>query len=1111
MLLTTWQLVVKRSLAHWKLLVSVVVGVVLASVITSGTIIYFDSLRELALRTALEGYPDSELDIILKGTRGPTTAQEYQRVASLVEREVGAHIAPLLEDQVLIGRSATMFLARPEQENNVRDSSDRSYFAFAPTLLDQITLLPGGRLPSPDPIPSDEYPLVLEALVPRADAERYGVGVGDRLSAVQTSTVGIPYISVVISGLFERRDPSNSLWRLDDEVLRSTVGSGFNTVPFFIPQETFLGVMGQSLPQMSSTYGWLLNVDASRITSANSTGTLNSIRLLNQRIGAELIGHRQLTSLDDALATFDQRLLFSKLQMFVVLILIAVVVLYYVVTISALLVEQNAGEIILLRGRGASSFQILIVFALEGATISVLAAIVAPLLASFVVAALGLTPLFSELTDSSLLTVSISGGAYAMSALGGVLSFFALMIPAFRASRMGVARHRQEAARPTQAPFYQRYYLDVLLLIVGIFMFTQLREQGSLAARGALGEVVENQLLLAAPAVILVASAMVLLRVFPIALTLLSRALSPHAPPGALMGLWQMARNPTHYGRLSLLLILMAGLGILAASFGGTLERSFRERVQYQVGSDIRIEGIALNTTGQTRAVADAYSRISGVESVSHAFRGRGVDLTNRLGRPYEMFAVDSDTFAALAWFRNDFSDRALPEVVAALDGVEAPPGLPLPPNTRGFIVFAKADRAHQSVILTARVRDANGRYFNFPLGTLDSSSWRQMEVTFFGGDGPPTSRLLPSSPLTLVSLMVHQTNPNARLSPGSLLIDDIRVRRGGGDVEIIETLSDSASWSALQSTPEAAADRIRTTAISPSGDGALLFLWGEGPPLTSRGIFFGEGGLEPLPVLANDVFLEENGHKLGDEITVSLGGARLPVRLADSVAFFPTLDTPNNSYLIADVDQVVAYANLGSLFGEVRPNEVWLSTSLNGQEREALLTTLSEDPPFNQGAVRDMADALEAARVDPLVETGWRALLFISFSAVLILSCIGFLIHAYVSFRSRQLQFALMRTIGFSMWQLIALVWLEQILVIGAGMALGIWMGGRIGAVIMPFLASNETGGQVLPPLVLQVEWGTLAMAYAAMGVVFALIIVGVTLFIKRISLSRVLRLGDI
>ena len=103
-----------------------------------------------------------------------------------------------------------------------------------------------------------------------------------------------------------------------------------------------------------------------------------------------------------------------------------------------------------------------------------------------------------------------------------------------------------------------------------------------------------------------------------------------------------------------------------------------------------------------------------------------------------------------------------------------------------------------------------------------------------------------------------------------------------------------------------------------------------------------------------------------------------------------------------------------------------------------------------------------------------------------------------------------MMRTMGFTTRQLVSLMWLEQALVIAVGMALGTWMGGRLGVTIMPFLGHDDRGGQVLPPFVIEVGWQNLLVTFVAMGVIFTAIIIGVILFIRRMSLSRVLRLGD-
>ena len=224
----------------------------------------------------------------------------------------------------------------------------------------------------------------------------------------------------------------------------------------------------------------------------------------------------------------------------------------------------------------------------------------------------------------------------------------------------------------------------------------------------------------------------------------------------------------------------------------------------------------------------------------------------------------------------------------------------------------------------------------------------------------------------------------------------------------------------------------------------------------------------------------------------------------------FPTMNTLSKRFLVADLFSLTDYANLGAMFRELRPNEMWISTDTTGQERRELVETLQTDEAFLNEIVFDRAERFEDTQVDPLVGAGWRALLFLAFAAVLILSCLGFLVHAYVSFQNRQLQFALLRTVGFSMRQLMTMVWLEQVLVIGVGMALGTWMGGRLGATIMPFLGHDDFGAQVVPPFVVSINWGALLITYAVMVAVFAAVVMGLVVVIRRTSMQRVLRMGE-
>ncbi len=1085
----------------------------MASAMMAGTVIYFEALRELALESSLESLTPSEADVLLKAERGPTNDEEYVKVARVMVDEI-ARVAWMLRDTDRGGKSATFFLSQPGEEPSAGKDDARAYFAFQPDLAEHVSLRPGGRMPvEQNAAPGPETPLRIEAIIPIEAAELFGLSEGSRLSAVPFWDEKVPYADVTITGVFERNNPDAPVWHMHDTVFAAATATSFRTVPFYLPERTYMDVLGSAFTNMDTTYVWLLDVDTGRLDASNAASAFVGMRLIDRRLSPVLFSFRQITLLDEAIDDYDRRLFFSKAPMFIVLVLIASVVLYYVVTLSSLLVEQQRSEIALLRSRGATSAHILGVFVLEAGAIALAATLLGPLLAALVISLLGYTPAFSDLSGGGLMNVSLSPSAYGMSALGGLLSFAALMIPAVQASRIGVVGHRQTVTRPSRAPFYQRYYLDVLLLVIGVLLFREIRDQGSAITRDVFGQAALDRLLLAVPALILVASGMIILRLFPLVMNVAGRLLSPILPAGVVLGMWQMARNPTHYARLSLLLILMAGLGIFAASFGGTLTRSFVDRAYYSSGADLRLEGLLLNSPGPSRPVVDGYLRLPGVVAAAPVYRGSGSDLSRLLGHFYTMLAVDADVFGGIGYFRGDFTDKPIDDLLDSIKEFDAPRGIPLPGDARRMVIEVRSHSRHESVVLTARISDANGRYFSHCIGRLNFVGWREMLIDLaqprncFGG----SSRTRPVPPLRLASLTVHEQNGQKKLVPGSISVSRIEALTAAGDLLMVEPFDDVTGWSVMRVAPQAKTDSLQPSSASSNRGGAAVFSWTDGNAIVSRG-FHPKPAVEPVPVLASESFLDLTNHRVGEAFEVSVASHRIDVRIVDTFDYFPTLDTlsPRQGYLVGDISSLASVANLEATTADLRPNEMWLSLSGQEGERARLRQQVEQDIPFSAAVVHDRQEALARSQVDPLVRAGWRALLFAAFAAVLLLSIVGFLLHAYVSFRARAVEFALLRTIGLSTKQLVMLVWLEQVMVITLGLALGTWMGGRLGSIIMPFLGNDDSGGQVLPPFVLEVSWPTLLGTYAAMGSVFAVIILGVIWFVRRISLQRVLRMGE-
>ena len=249
-LATAWRMAAKRSLSHWRLLSSVVLGVVLASAIMAGTVIYFGALRELALKSALADHSQTELDILVKGKWSPSRSKGYGEVAAVVTEEIDSHAAWLLTDSLRGAKSPPFFLATADKKDLVGEDNARTYFVFEQDALAHVTFVTGGGPPAERPLKSLDTSPEIEAMVPDGAAKLFGVRAGDRMVAAPTwQDAAVPYVTVVISGVFQRNDPDEDFWYMDQSALKAPTGELFRTLPFYVTEQSLMEVLGRLYPR----------------------------------------------------------------------------------------------------------------------------------------------------------------------------------------------------------------------------------------------------------------------------------------------------------------------------------------------------------------------------------------------------------------------------------------------------------------------------------------------------------------------------------------------------------------------------------------------------------------------------------------------------------------------------------------------------------------------------------------------------------------------------------------------------------------------------------------------------------------------------------------------
>jgi hypothetical protein len=731
-----------------------------------------------------------------------------------------------------------------------------------------------------------------------------------------------------------------------------------------------------------------------------------------------------------------------------------------------------------------------------------------------------------------------------VSVLTGLAGFLAMVIPASKAAKRTVVASARESTRPTAQGAMQKYYLDVALFGLLLLFASQLASEGSFVDVPGVGAAQVDRINVAMPALVLAFGGFVALRAFPALVEVVARLtslprVSGLVSPAITLVLWQMARNPRHYSRLSLLMILTAGLGVFASSFAGTLDVSAADRARYQSGSDLRVNGVSYTNRVQA---GDTFRRIAGtpgVESAAPAFRTVGVDLTADVGSTFTYLGVDPLPMAGIAWTRDDFSSEALDDQMERLTGSRI--GIPVPEDARWISLKVRPTVRRADSRIAARLSDATGRLFTLNLGSLLprpsagrpfkcdvaevhlSPNWCTIagalsSIDFTGVSPVPPMRLefigvgLPNVERGRFS----RTEPPF-LDAGSVEIDELAFVLESGATQVVEEFNADSSWMTVEPGLNQYGARLEPLLAIPEGSeddpgaepvdqGIAVMTWNPVVVTYLRGVTVGSENA-PVPVIASSGFMDRGGYNVGERINVDLMGESIPVRLAGVADYFPTLDPEFSTFVVADIRSTWMALNANRMRFAEQANEVWIDTgeSLPSEVAEAMRTRTAVPPSL---IAQDQL--LEDAAVDPLISAGWRALLAIAFATVLAASAVGFLVYSQVTFASRMTEYAVVRTLGLTTRQVLGLVTLELLMVLVPAVLVGGLLGMRMGATIIPFLVTSGEGVRVVPPVVLDVDWQSVGVLVGVVGAIFVAISIGLISSVRKISPPRVMRMGQ-
>ena len=567
------------------------------------------------------------------------------------------------------------------------------------------------------------------------------------------------------------------------------------------------------------------------------------------------------------------------------------------------------------------------------------------------------------------------------------------------------------------------------------------------------------------------------------------------------IGLLHMSRNPLQYTWMILLLVLATGLGILATTVGGTLERSQIERVLFEEGSDLRVTA-SLLAKGGVNEVLRKSQELEDVEQVVLGLRERG----QTGGGSVEVLAVDTSGFADVAWFRDDFSESSLPQLMDRLNP-GAPTGrIPLPDDTNGIGLWVKPDPFIPGLDLYAQIENEREELQTVIFNTLRSEDWQ-----FMIGNIPDHVK----PPFSLVSIHMFEPggDPKAGLdaapvTPGTLYIDDIIATVGFENEELVldDFEGDNLKWEAILTSAASTEIVEFSTSEVRNGSKAIAYTFSGQTTQGLRGIY-PTASPGPLPVVIDSSLVRDDRQEGSTFITL-VGLRWLRMRVSEVVDFFPTHDPSQGGLILTDLNNLVERANVLLNHHRIRALDLYYDLKPGSHERvgEAMDEILGPQG----GSVRDGQGRLEGLQLNPFVAAGWRPMTILSPAIAVFAAAVGYLTYLLLFAKKSAVEIGSLRTLGLTRGQLLRLLVFEHLAIAAIGLGLGTWAGFQMSRLTVSPLAITETGLPVTPPFILSTDWPIMGTTYVALGLLFVAALILLNRGMGQLDLRSISRFGE-
>jgi putative ABC transport system permease protein len=280
---------------------------------------------------------------------------------------------------------------------------------------------------------------------------------------------------------------------------------------------------------------------------------------------------------------------------------------------------------------------------------------------------------------------------------------------------------------------------------------------------------------------------------------------------------------------------------------------------------------------------------------------------------------------------------------------------------------------------------------------------------------------------------------------------------------------------------------------------------WRQDFASTSLGELMNQLALTTEGILVPVSLLSKYQLKPGDILPVTIQKlgrtVQIDFKIVGAFNYFPTWYPETGPLLVGNLDYI--FEQVGGEF----PYEVWSKITQEADHTQIIenLESLSLNVTSSYFSIDQIVEAQNRPE-----RQGLFGLLSVGFTALALLTTLGFLLYAFFSFRRRFVELGILRAIGLSAGQMMILLGVELAILLGMGLATGTVLGIGVSNVFIPYLQVGTEQTAKIPPFLIQIDWTSVFTIYILFVLLFAFALIILSILLLRMKVFQAIKLGE-